>query len=250
MPTCHCFRVRITGQRDVAPEVVPLDQITPLEWTGTHAAKALIMTTETAKPKADGQKASRFVQVPRWVISFQVALLTVLPLSCFLLGFAAARLSQPERVGDKPKTNCLISGRIESVEGTPEPSVILLLPLNQTPSERLNPTSLNPSSFQAVGNSAIEAIQRLGGGVTRTSDSGAFRLEVESPGRYLLVATSFAESAAKANGPTLTRETTAELSRFFLPVERLFEGHRVQTLQINATGEELDLGSVPFVDLR
>lgn len=208
------------------------------------------MTTDRAKPTAEGRKASRIVHVPGWVISFQVALLTVLPLSCFLAGFAAARLSQPERVGDKPKTTCLISGRIESAEGTPEPSVILMLPLQQTPSERLNPTSLNPSSFQAVGNSAILAIQQLGGGVTRTGDSGAFRLEVESPGRYLLVATSLAEAAAKANGPTLTRETTAELSRFFLPVERLFEGHRVQTLQINASGKELDLEAVLFSDLR
>jgi hypothetical protein len=240
----------MTGQRDVAEEVVPLDRITPFALALYVGSDSLIMTTENAKPAADGRKASRIVQVPRWVISFQVALLTVLPLSCFLLGFAAARLSQPERTGEKPKTTCLISGRMESAEGTPEPSVILLLPLQQTPSERLNPTSLNPASFQAVGNSAIQAIQQLGGGVTRTSDSGAFRLEVESPGRYLLVATSFAETDGKAKGPTLTRETTAELSRFFLPVERLFEGHRVQTLQLNATGEELELGTLQFGDLR
>lgn len=240
----------MNGQRDVATEVVPLDRIAFFDLALKVRDDALIMTTETAQPTAGGQKANRIVQVPRWVISFQVAMLTVLPVSCFLLGFAAARLSQPERIGDKPKTTCLISGWIQSAEGTPEPSVILLLPLQQTPSERLNPTSLNPSSFQALGNSAIEAIQTLGGGVTRTGNSGKFRLEVESPGRYLLVATSLAETAAKANGPTLTRETTAELSRFFLPVERLFEGHRVQTLQINATGKELDLGAVQFGDLR
>ena len=41
-------------------------------------------------------------------------------------------------------------------------------------------------------------------------------------------------------------ETTAELIRFFLPVERLFEGHRVQTLQLNAAGETLELGVIEF----
>ena len=130
----------MTGQRDVAEEVVPLDRITPFALALYVRSDSLIMTTENAKPAADGRKASRIVQVPRWVISFQVALLTVLPLSCFLLGFAAARLSQPERTGEKPKTTCLISGRMESAEGTPEPSVILLLPLQQTPLLRTPPS--------------------------------------------------------------------------------------------------------------
>lgn len=204
------------------------------------------MTTEPTNPSASGQKDSQFVQVPRWVVSFQVALLTVLPLSCFLLGLAAARLSQPDRLGNEDKTTCLVSGKLESTDGTPEPSVVLLLPLQQTTPERLNPASLNPSSFQALDNSVIQAIQQLGGGVTRTSDSGAFRLEVTGPGRYLLVATSFAEAAERAKEPILTRERTAELSRFFLPVERLFEGHRVQTLQLNAAGETLELGVIEF----
>lgn len=206
------------------------------------------MTTEPTRATEPGQRPSPFVQIPRWVISFQVALLTVLPLSCFLLGFAAARLSQPEPTGIRPRTTCLVSGKLESAEGLAEPSVIVLLPLQPNPTERLNPISLNPSSFQALENPVIQAIQKLGGGVTRTSESGAFRLEVEGPGRFLLVAISFAEVAERPKGPTLTRETTAELSRFFLPVERLFEGHRVRTMQLNATGESLELGAIPFGD--
>jgi len=204
------------------------------------------MASDPLKPSATGQKESQFVQVPRWVVSFQVALLTVLPLSCFLLGLAAARLSQPASDGEKEKTTCLVSGKLQSADGTPQPSVVLLLPLQQTPAERLNPISLNPSSFQALDNSVIQAIQQQGGGVTRTSESGAFRLEVTGPGRFLLVATSFAEAAERGQEPILTRETTAELSRFFLPVERLYEGHRVQTLQLNAAGETLELGAIEF----
>lgn len=189
--------------------------------------------------------AADFIKVPRWVIYFQAGLLCVIPASCFFLGMAASQLSRTANPAAETQQLCQVSGRLGSTDDRPIQGVVIALPLDQTPAERLDPRPLHPASFQELGNPAILAIQRLGGGVTRTGDAGSFRLEIASPGRYLLIAIAAQPSdQSAAPDPKLERSDTIQLSRWFLPLENLYRGHSVAVIQVRTQGTALDTGSV------
>lgn len=196
---------------------------------------------------ADRESSDRgLVRVPRWAVFFLAGLLTVLPISCFLLGLAAAQLSRPRQTNNPAKTLCRVTGQLRDAEGAPLPAVVLLLPLSRAPNERLDPTGLNPSSFEPLGNPAILEIQRLGGAVARTTESGTFRLDVEAPERFLLVSISQAGLSEGKKMPQLSRDLTAELVRYFLPLDSLYSGHELRAVRIQANSAELELGTVGF----
>ncbi len=202
-------------------------------------------TEPSAESRADAEK---FLRIPRWVVYSQVTLLLLLPLTCFLLGMAAAVLARPDSPANAKRQACSISGKLQGVTGEPTAGVVLLLPLEREPEARLNPATLHPSSFQPLQNPAILTIQQLGGAVSRTSEQGNFHLDVQGPGRFLLVAIGQTPWPQGTPPPSLSKAVTAELSRYFLPLESLYSGHPLQTLIIRADGQSLELNEVRFGD--
>lgn len=187
-----------------------------------------------------------FIRIPRWVLYVQAGLLLVVPLTCFLLGLAAAQLSRPASAPNATAEMCEVTGRLSTTEGTGLTGVILALPLDRPPAERSDPRPLHPDSFEEAGNPLIRQVQQLGGGVTRTGEAGSFRLDLPESGRYLLVAIAREKRVPEETGPDLPRDETAELSRWFLPLENLFRGHAVQTLRLQTAGKRLNLGKLVF----
>lgn len=201
-----------------------------------------------SSPESSSSPADHnFIRIPRWVIYFQVGLLCVVPTTCFLLGLAAAQLSRPASSTAKSEQLCELSGRLVTTDEAPLVGVVIALPLEQTPDERLDPRPLHPASFQELGNPAILSIQQLGGAVTRTGEAGTFRLQVASPKRYLLIAIAADSPPGRAEGQAgPDRATLVELSRWFLPLENLYRGQAIKTLPLQSQGGRLDLGEVNF----
>ena len=224
---------QISGPGKSAPQPQPLSAMPP--------------TPESSTAVADHNS----IKIPRWVIYCQAGLLCVVPLTCFFLGLAAAQLSRPAATATQPQQLCELTGRLISNDDVPKTGVVIALPLDLAPPERLDPRPLHPESFQELGNPAIMAIQQRGGAVARSGEAGTFRLEVSSPGRYLLVTIAANPADMQAADPALgdhglDRAAISELSRWFLPLENLYRGHPIRILPIQAQGKTLDLGALSF----
>ncbi len=185
------------------------------------------------------------VVVSRRIIYTQIGLLAVLPATCFILGWMMGHLTAPPKESDNSRKFATASGVVLRPEGdktvVDAGATVLLIPVNTEFSQRWDPSSIHPTSFQPLNNPLIAAIQDAGGGVVRTIDDGSFRLQIGGPGQYWLIVISTAPTQQKLE---LNRVETAALSRLFLPLEDLFEQRKFLMTSVQVTGDRKDLGQL------
>lgn len=185
------------------------------------------------------------VILSRKTIYMQIGLLAVLPATCFILGWMMGHLTAPAAdSGNTTKFSTVTGVAMRPSEDQPvvdAGATVLLIPVNTEFSQRWDPSSIHPASFQPLNNPLITAIQEAGGGVVRTIDDGSFRLQIGGTGSYWLIVVS---SSAAAQDLELSRAETAALSRLFLPLEGLFKQRRFFMTSVQITGDRKDLGTL------
>lgn len=184
------------------------------------------------------------IEVPRWVVYFQAILLGVLSLSCFLFGLAAAQLSRPTPSGNASVTPCEVHGQVRISDQADAGAVVALLPLDARLDERVDPATLHPDHFEPLENPGIARLAEIGGAIRRTDHQGRFWLTVDGPRQFLLIAIS--KNQARNRETSLSREDTAALAKFFLPIESLYSGKAIRVRTVNITANSFDAGQIEF----
>ena len=198
--------------------------------------KGLIGSTETV------------IAIPRWVVLFQAALLGLVSTSCFLFGLAAGHLANVPAVVKIAQVPCGVSGSVETLTGR-QPSadagaVVLFLPIDAKPIQRIDPETLHPDNFRALANPAIDALLLMGGAVCRTDRAGKFQMAIDGPSRYVVVFVSKTANAKKEK--LLSKADTAALARCFLPIEALYSGKAIQFRTIDCRTSSVEVDPVRF----
>ena len=188
--------------------------------------------------RASEESADDHVVVPRAVVYVQGALLGTMTIVGFVLGLlCGVSLDQP--ASDYQSANRGVFGTVTYVArmGRPQPdigAVILLLPVDILPDEKIRPASLRPDQPPPQANDpSLGRIAALGGRFIRADEAGRYRFTNVQPGRYFILYLS--GSAKRPSGETAASADLAELGRyFFTPTELLGNGnYRWQSRRIS-----------------
>ncbi|MGI9517421.1 MAG: hypothetical protein ACR2NP_10260 [Pirellulaceae bacterium] len=188
------------------------------------------------------------IQIPRWVIYVQGALLGIVATTFFIFGLAVGNnTSGVGRPGIPATTDCVVSGRVYYDQG-PERradfgAVIILLPADKVPRERPDASGLRPVTFEPINNPAIETIRGLGGSVVRTDQDGKFETDVSSGKSYWLLVISRNQTASNAS---IGKQTRSELGAYFFPIEDVLDDRAFQWSKVRISGAEQELRTVTF----
>ena len=169
------------------------------------------------------------VVVPRAVIYVQGALLGTMTIVGFVLGLlCGVSLDQP--ASDHPSANRGVFGTVTYVArtGRPQPdigAVILLLPVDILPDEKIRPAPLRPDQPPPQANDpSLGRIAALGGRFIRADEAGRYRFSNVRPGTYFILYLS--GSAKRPSSEIPASADLAELGRyFFTPTELLGNGY-------------------------
>ncbi len=130
---------------------------------------------------------------------------------------------------------CRVSGEVRFAAGDGDRAdrgaVVLLLPVDAKPMERVDPRTMNPSRFEPLENRAISLVHELGGAVTRTDENGRFEVIVDGPASYDFVVVSNRRMQVKPH--PLRKDQKATLGRFFKPFEGLLGEHEFEFTRIH-----------------
>ncbi len=154
------------------------------------------------------------VAVPRATVMFFAWLIPLIATLSFLFGLMVGQVTGGKSTEQAHREMCAVT--IDVSPSTTPPPVAILLPVERSERMRLDPQSLLPVSFQAIDNPVIDSIHQSGGAVSRVGQQGV-KLTVESGRSYWLVVL-FPKSNSDV---VLSREETAGLSQYFLPIESL-----------------------------
>jgi hypothetical protein len=148
--------------------------------------------------------------------------------------------------------DCRVTGsvayRVDGDLRADEGAVIMLLPQNRKPDERAAGISVNPGSFKALDNEAIDRIHSLGGAVVRADENGQFDVIIDANYgnglSYYLVIVS--KNQRGIDTEEMTKEQTASISAFFMPVEDVVEDRSFHWMKVVAESESLILPEIEF----
>jgi len=186
------------------------------------------------------------VEIPRWAIYLQGALLGLTATTFFIFGMA---------VGDstgggstvQSNGNCVVSGAVYYDRGSERladtGAVVILLPVDAAPRERPDASGLRPEQFSAVRNQAIDEIRAMGGSIVRADQDGKFQTELPGKQSYWLLVISRNQQAAN---DTISKQTRAELGTYFLPIESLLDDRDFLWQKVRFSGPSQALQDVTF----
>ena len=221
---------------------------------------AIETTTSTSPPLPGGSgkqsnenvsKPGNTIELPRWIVYCQAALLGVIAATFFIFGLMVGSLTTGQAPPDIAKVDCQVAGKVEYRDGAEirpdEGAVIFLLPKNERPVERAAASSVNPDGFQALDNPGIEILHHLGGAVVRADENGEFDVVVDGNTNgidyYFLVV-----SRHKRNEETspLTKLQVAAIGTYFIPVERLMDDQAVYWSTVKARADRIEIPRIEF----
>lgn len=145
------------------------------------------------------------------LIAWSVPLLAI---TAFFFGLMVGHVTANPRTASQPEATGEVFIELTRRE-TPSP-VAMLLPTDATFRQKLSPKGILPRSFQPLDNPTIDGIIAEGGAISRVPDSGT-TLAVAAYRSYWLVVL-FPTSTKSSE---LTRQQTAGLSQYFLPLDEL-----------------------------
>ena len=192
------------------------------------------------------------VFVPRWIVYCQAALLGLVAIGFFGLGIAVGYFSTDSEAASKSTFDCRVIGSVvcrhDGDAIADSGAVVFLLPKISRPDARAPGHLVNPDTFKALDNVAIDRIHELGGAVVRADENGEFDVFVD--GRYstgidyyLLVVS---KGKRGVDTKQMTKEQAAVIGSFFIPIEDVVEDRSFYWSEVNAYEERLDLAEVEF----
>lgn len=225
--------------------------------TATHTdTNAVTSTSESHPPEAT--KPARFaawresVSVPRWIIYTQAGLLGAVGTLFFLFGILVGHFTSDRGAEVNATFDCRVIGsvayRIDGDLRADEGAVVFLLPASRKPDQRSPAELVNPATFKALDNAAIDRIHELGGAVVRTDENGSFDVLVDANygnglSYYLLVVS---KNKRGFDTTQLSKEQNAVISTFFMPVEDVLDDRSYHWMKVVAYEERLDLPEIEF----
>lgn len=199
---------------------------------------------------AENQWTER-VSVPRWVVYFQAGLLGVVATTFFVFGLMVGNLTSGSTEVNA-SFDCRVVGsvafRSRGDLRADEGAVVFLLPKDKQPDERSPGRLVNPETFKALDNSAIDRIHELGGAVVRADENGQFDVVVDaSYGNgieyYLLIVS---KNRRGVETTPMTNEQVGAIGSFFIPVEDVVDDRSFYWEKVVAAEERLDLPEIEF----
>lgn len=196
----------------------------------------------------DDRPAKGQVRLSRWVVYVQAALLGVVAATFFLFGlmvgnFTSSGKTQPDNVIAARVTGKVFYQSGEQQYGD-EGAVVLLLPVDRVPAERIDPTELSPKSFEALNNRARELIESVGGAVVRVEADGSYQASVKGPGKFWMLTIS--KSRSENQSHQLTKEQLANLGSYVYPLRNLTDGQAYQYREFTVSSSTRDIADVIF----
>lgn len=187
------------------------------------------------------------VQVPRWIVYFQAALLGLVATTFFIFGIMVGSLTSKPGPTIDSRQDIRVTGSVYIMrqgERVPDAgSVVFLLP--ETPAEisRQHPETVRPDSFEPLENPTIDWIRHIGGAVIRTNVNGKFEV-YGRPGKYNLLVIS--KVARRSESTKLPKPLVAIISQYFLPVEKLIEDRQYHWQSLILEQESIELNEMIF----
>lgn len=182
----------------------------------------------------------------------QAGLLGLVGTLFFLFGILVGHFTS-DRGGEVNNTfDCRAIGsvayRVDGDLRADDGAVIFLLPEAKKPDQRSPGNLVNPATFKALDNAAIDRIHELGGAVVRANENGQFDVVIDANyGNgivyYLLVVSNHKRGVDTTQ---MTKEQNAIISSFFIPVEDVIEDRSYHWMKITAYEERIDLPEIEF----
>lgn len=192
------------------------------------------------------------IEVPRWAVYFQAALLGLIATTFFIFGLMVGNLTSSSDAETNAKFECRVFGsvayRVDGDLRADDGAVIMLLPHDKKPEVRSPGELVNPDSFKALENDAIARIQSLGGAVVRADENGQFDVVIDAKQGngleyYLLIVS---KNQRGVDIKEMTKEEFASIGTYFSPVEDLVEDRSFFWMKIVAESNRLDLPEIEF----
>ena len=159
--------------------------------------------------------------IPRWIVYFQAALLGVVALTCFVFGLMVGNLTGLGQSGQVELVDCRVKGQVVYQQGNREVAdvnaVVLVMPLNEKPDERVPAELVHPDTFRPLNNAALDMLLELGGAAVRVDERGQFDLSVDGPHEYFVLIVSANQDRGSGDG--LSKIQRAAVGTFFRPVD-------------------------------
>ncbi len=197
------------------------------------------------------QSWKELIEVPRWAVYCQAALLGLIATTFFVFGMMVGSLtsSSPTPINT---FDCRVTGsvayRVDGDLRADEGAEIMLLPKDKKPESRAPGSSVNPATFKPLDNEAIDRIHQLGGAVVRADENGQFDVIVDANyGNglvYYLVIVS--KNQRGVDTERMTKEQSASISTYFIPVEDVVEDRSFHWMKVYAESETLVLPEIEF----
>jgi hypothetical protein len=214
------------SEEDYPPEEMPLSEFVvyddDVEW--------VYESDEDESNVAPGRVDLDRVSVPRSVLYAQGILLGVVGLTAFALGVLVGGGRSPtpdQRLATLHTVFGQLQYKSEGDRLRPDAdSTILILPAEHRPgpNERASIEGLRPQDPRPnETNSALRAIQAMGGSYARSDDQGRYQVRVSEPGTYFVLFVS--ANAYRENDEELDKTDLAQIGRYVLPATDLLGDH-------------------------
>ena len=169
------------------------------------------------------------VSVPRYVLYTQGGLLGLVALIFFVFGLIVGSRSTLETGRADESRPVVVSGVVRyeerlGSERSDNGSVVMLLPADERPDEKVTAAESGPEAFGPERNPGVLAmLESLGGDYVRADQQGRYRVRAPSSGRYFLLVIS--ENARRPRNEYPAANDLAELGRYFTPATQLLGQH-------------------------
>jgi predicted small secreted protein len=224
----------------------PMPQTNPVNSQPTRQ-----LADSATNPSSRMSAWKELVEIPRWIVYCQAALLGIMATSFFVFGLMVGNLTSNQNSGLNQTLACRVTGSVVYRENgsllSDEGAVVLLLPHDKKPDVRGSGESVSPQSFQALGNDAVDRIYQLGGAVVRADANGQFDVTIDAQrgaddNYYLLIVSKH----KPAESTKMNKEQTASISPFFIPVEDVVDDRAFYWMKVTANDETLALPEFEF----
>ena len=192
------------------------------------------------------------ISVPRWVVYAQAALLGLVGTGFFLFGIFVGHFTAETNGENSAMFDCRVTGsvtyRIDGNLRADSGAVVLILPRTRKPDRRSPGQLVNPGSFQALDNPAIDRIHQLGGAVVTTNENGEFDVLIDASFgtgiKYDLLVISRNQRGIDTD--QMTKEQSAVIGTFFVPVEDVVEDRSYYWTDLHAYEDKIHLPEIEF----
>jgi hypothetical protein len=248
-------RVDVPRHRDSITDSTALDEVFDLsddyirvtERRSPSSGQVPEATQPTSSNSIDERAGHQRIAVARWIVYFQAGLIAVVAATFFIFGMMVGNLTSTGPTDATGQKNFRLTGSVLVEQGRQQKadmgSVVIALPAEKKPAERLDPEYLKPNRFEPVNNRAIDRIRDMGGDVVRANEDGSFELQLQGPAEFFILVISNAKSSQGEFA--MEKSQRAEIGRFFLPYEPLLKDHEFDWQRINVKSDR-DIKSIVF----